>query len=105
MVDGVPIYRVVLVTSSTTPEIVDDTTLLPLWKVLTGEYGVDPNEIECSPLDELSHENRLDPSLESKFLIHRITHSDEAEPDGWSEVRGDHSDNESIFSIQSVQLN
>jgi hypothetical protein len=103
-VDGVPIYRVFLVTSSTTPEILDDTALLPLWQVLIGEYGVHPDEIDCSPLDELTRENRLDPNLECKFLIHRIAHADEPEPDGWSEVLGDYSDNESIFSIQTVQL-
>ena len=80
------------------------TALVPLWQVLMGEYGVHPNEIDCSPLDELSYENRLDPNLECKFFTHRIAHTDDPEPDGWSDVLGDHSDNESIFSIQTVQL-
>ena len=104
LVDSVPIYRVFLVTSSTTPEILDDTALVPLWQVLVGEYGVHPNEIDCFPLDELSDKKRLNPNLECKFFIHRIAHTDYPEPDGWSDVLGDQSDNESIFSIQTVQL-
>lgn len=97
----VPKYRVLIVTSSLMSGIEDDADLDPLWKLLTGVYEIDPKNIEHHPFEG----SDLDPKLANKFIIRFSAGNDFLnKPDRWSDAKGDNSDNESLFSIETVTL-